>query len=65
MFDSPTFLGGTNRETRVAAVQFKQTMQAFSKQIQGLMFDEDGLSQGAPFIWDALDPEQAPFSLTI
>ena len=65
MFDSPKFLNGTNRETRTAAEKFKEAMQAFSKKVQSRSFDEDGLSQGAPFIWRALDPEEAPFSLTI
>ncbi|KAF2443465.1 Lipoxygenase [Karstenula rhodostoma CBS 690.94] len=65
MFDSPTFLNGTNRETRTAAAKFKEEMFSFSKEIQGRKFDKDGLSQGAPFIWKALDPTEAPFSLTI
>nr|QCS26861.1 putative manganese lipoxygenase [Didymosphaeria variabile] len=65
MFDSPTLLGGTNRETRTAAAKFKETMQSFSKEIKARTFDKDGLSLGAPFIWRALDPEEAPFSLSI
>ncbi|KAL5399949.1 hypothetical protein PMIN06_005389 [Paraphaeosphaeria minitans] len=65
MFDSPTFLNGSNRETRTAATNFKEAMFAFSRRIQGRTFDKDGLSQGAPFIWRALDPTEAPFSLTI
>ncbi|KAJ4289623.1 hypothetical protein N0V90_010952 [Kalmusia sp. IMI 367209] len=65
MFDSPTFLGGTNKQTQIAAETFKKAMQKFSKQVQGRTFDEDGLSQGTPFVWQALDPLVAPFSLTI
>ncbi|KAK7185425.1 arachidonate 8-lipoxygenase [Paraphaeosphaeria sporulosa] len=65
MFDSPTFLNGTNRETRTAAAEFKEAMFTFSKQIRSRTFNRDGLSQGAPFIWRALDPTEAPFSLTI
>ena len=65
MFDSSTFLGGTNKQTQVAAEAFKKAMQEFSKKVHGRTFDEEGLSQGAPFVWQALDPLVAPFSLTI
>jgi arachidonate 15-lipoxygenase (second type)/8-lipoxygenase (S-type) len=65
MFDDPEFLRGTNNATRSAAEKFKEEMDAFSKEIQGRRFDKNGLSQGAPFIWRALDPKEAPFSLSI
>ncbi|KAF1979237.1 Lipoxygenase [Bimuria novae-zelandiae CBS 107.79] len=65
MFDSPTFLNGTNDNTRTAANKFKQAMQEFSKEVRARTFDKNGLSQGAPFLWKALDPLEAPFSLTI
>lgn len=65
MFDSPKFLNGTNRETRAAAANFSNAMRKLSKKVQGQAFDKNGLSHGAPFIWEALDPLVAPFSLTI
>jgi arachidonate 15-lipoxygenase (second type)/8-lipoxygenase (S-type) len=65
MFDSPVFLGGTNSATRSAAEAFKEAMNSFGKKIQDRTFDENGLCQGAPFIWRALNPKVAPFSLTI
>lgn len=65
MFDSDKFLNGTNSETREAAAKFKDDMRAFSAKVRGQTFDEDGLSQGAPFVWQALDPLEAPFSLSI
>lgn len=65
MFDSPKFLNGTNRETRAAAAKFNNAMHNFSRKVRGRTFDRNGLSQGAPFVWEALDPLEAPFSLTI
>lgn len=65
MFDSPKFLNGTNDQTRAAASKFKDDMRKFSTKIRGLTFDGNGLSQGAPFVWQALDPLEAPFSLSI
>lgn len=65
MFNNVTFLAGTNAQTRAAAETFKSTMQTFSEQVQARTFDEDGLSQGMPFLWQALDPNVAPYSLTI
>lgn len=65
MFDNETFLSGTNAQTRAAATTFKSTMQAFSERVQARTFDADGLSQGMPFLWQALDPSVAPYSLTI
>jgi arachidonate 15-lipoxygenase (second type)/8-lipoxygenase (S-type) len=65
MFDSPKFLDGTNSETRAAAEKYKNDMRKFSTEIRGRTFDENGLCQGAPFVWKALDPLEAPFSLSI
>lgn len=65
MFNNSTFLAGTNDRTRLAAAKFKSTLQTFSLQVQARTFDADGLSQGMPFVWQALDPSVAPYSLTI
>ena len=65
MFDSPQFLDGTNDATRTAAAKFQNAMKAFSEKIKNRKFDRNGLSQGAPFIWKALDPLEAPFSVSI
>lgn len=65
MFNNSTFLAGTNARTRAAAATFAGTMRDFSQQVQARAFDSDGLSQGMPFLWQALDPSVAPYSLTI
>ncbi|EMD01099.1 hypothetical protein BAUCODRAFT_61447 [Baudoinia panamericana UAMH 10762] len=64
MFDDQAMLGKMNAQTRSAASAFMSSMQAFSSQVSGRTFGSDGLSQGMPFIWQALDPNVAPFSLT-
>ncbi|GAM84716.1 hypothetical protein ANO11243_027170 [Dothideomycetidae sp. 11243] len=65
MFDLPDFLARANAETRQANTLFKTQMSAFSQVVQARAFDEDGLSQGMPFIWTSLDPLNTPFYLTV
>lgn len=65
MFNNSTFLAETNRQTIAAAATFKSKMVAFSEQVKARTFDSNGLSQGMPFIWQALDPSVATYSLTI
>jgi hypothetical protein len=64
IFDSEDFLNRTNPATQAAAATFQQKMQEFSGQVSSRRFDAHGLSQGMPFVWQALDPNVAPFSLS-
>ncbi|GAB1727536.1 hypothetical protein NU195Hw_g549t1 [Hortaea werneckii] len=64
MFADANMLARMNEQTRDAATEFRSAMQAQSAKVSGRTFDADGLSQGMPFIWRALDPERAPYSLT-
>lgn len=64
-FNDPTMLSKFNSATQSAAATFKSTMTQFSATVSSRTFDSNGLSQGMPFIWNALDPNVAPFSLTI
>jgi arachidonate 15-lipoxygenase (second type)/8-lipoxygenase (S-type) len=64
MFDDAVMLSRTNPKTKAAAAKFKRSMQAFSAEVSGRTFDADGLSQGMPFVWKALDPNVAPYSIT-
>ncbi|KAI0460168.1 lipoxygenase [Xylaria acuta] len=61
LFDDETLLARTNTETRAAAAKFKATMTDFSTEVRARTFDENGLNRGMPFIWDALDPNYAPY----
>jgi arachidonate 15-lipoxygenase (second type) / 8-lipoxygenase (S-type) len=62
LFDDPIMLSRMNDATQHAARRFQNAMGKFSENVT---FDEDGLSQGMPFVWKALDPEVAPFYLAI
>lgn len=64
MFDGDFFLSKTNSQTRAANEEFKSTMEDFSSKVRSRSFDENGLSQGMPFIWQALDPKVMPYSIT-
>ncbi|ROW13068.1 hypothetical protein VPNG_05958 [Cytospora leucostoma] len=64
MFDDEEMLARMNAETRAAAVAFEGTMQAFSDEVGARSFGPDGLSQGMPFLWQALDPSVVPYSVT-
>ena len=65
MFDDPGMLALMNADTQAAAEVFLESMQGFSAQVQARAFDAQGLAQGMPFLWRALDPNVAPYSLTI
>ncbi|KAH8160652.1 hypothetical protein CIB48_g7593 [Xylaria polymorpha] len=61
LFDDETLLARTNTATRAAAAKFKATMMDFSTEVRARKFDENGLNRGMPAIWDALDPNFAPY----
>jgi hypothetical protein len=64
MFDDTEMLALMTPEVRTAAAEFKSAMQAFSDEVGGRSFDGEGLSQGMPFLWQALDPKVVPYSIT-
>ncbi|KIW10388.1 hypothetical protein PV08_11350 [Exophiala spinifera] len=64
MFNDPPMLARMNPTTQQAASTFFNSMQAFSGQVSSRRFDAEGLSQGMPFLWQALDPNVAPYSIT-
>lgn len=63
MFDDNFFLSKTNSQTRSANDAFMSSMKSFSSQVSSRSFDANGLSQGMPFIWQALDPNVMPFNI--
>ena len=65
MFNDTALLSRTNPATTSAAERFYAEMEAFSEVVGARTFDDKGLSQGMPFIWKALDPEVAPYYLTV
>jgi arachidonate 15-lipoxygenase (second type)/8-lipoxygenase (S-type) len=65
MFADNAMLKRMNLNTRNAAAAFKKTMDAFSSTVKARGFDSNGLSQGMPFVWTGLDPNVAPFGVTV
>ncbi|KAK3681194.1 hypothetical protein LTR37_020943 [Vermiconidia calcicola] len=63
-FDDEAMLSRMNAETRAAAAKFKRQMKAFSSKVSSRGFDAGGLSEGMPFVWQASDPNVAPYSIT-
>lgn len=64
MFDDPSMLSLMNNATQAAAATFYSSMHSFSQQVAARKFDQNGLSQGMPFVWQALNPNVAPYSIT-
>lgn len=54
-----------NPETQAAAKEFANKMEAQGKKVDARGFDGEGLSQGMPFVFRALDPASIPFYLAI
>ena len=66
MFAAPELLIRARRPAILRAVRrFMREMTALSEEIRGRGFDERGLSQGMPFVWQQLDPAQIPFFLSV
>lgn len=66
MFDDPAMLTRMDGRVAAAAAAFGETMRAFGEDVVGARtFGPDGLAQGMPFVWRALDPNVVPWSLTI
>ncbi|KAH8926861.1 putative lipoxygenase [Atractiella rhizophila] len=65
MWNDDELLDRSNAKVRTAAQNFRTKMLDFSRVVSARDFDEDGLSQGMPFVWKNLDPLTVPFYLTI
>ncbi|KAK6514532.1 hypothetical protein TWF281_004730 [Arthrobotrys megalospora] len=65
MFDDPLMLLRMKPAVGAANTAFKNTMTARSTAVKNRAFDSNGLSQGMPFVWKTLDPDVAPWSLTV
>ncbi|KAI6352765.1 hypothetical protein MCOR25_009308 [Pyricularia grisea] len=65
VFAAPELLLGNGAQYRRANREYVETMGRISEEIKARRFDEDGLSQGMPFIWQALDPGAIPFFLSV
>lgn len=48
-----------------AAKTFRSEMEGIGKNVSSKNFDENGLSQGMPFVWKVLDPTKIPYFLCV
>lgn len=65
MFNGTSMLLRMNEKIAQASADFTNDMLAQSEVVSSRVFDAEGLSQGMPFIWKALDPQRSPYYLTI
>lgn len=65
MFSSDEFLNKCHPEVKEAASLFYNEMKVFSQNVRQRSFDAEGLSQGMPFLWQALDPSRIPYFLSV
>ena len=65
MFGNSGFLAGASAVVRQAASRLQDRMMSISQMIQARTFDDNGLSQGMPFLWKNLDPSRIPFFLSV
>ncbi|KAK2592193.1 hypothetical protein QQS21_010112 [Conoideocrella luteorostrata] len=64
-FSDADLLLSLNDETKRAAGVFESSMRKLSAEIESRGFDGEGLCRGAPFLWRALDPKVALFTMSI
>ena len=60
-----TVAGMMPKKVQDAAKRFRDEMQSIGEWVEGKKFDEQGLSQGMPFLWKVLDPRVIPFFLSV
>ena len=67
MFSQGAFGNGSVLPSNVttAAMRFRSDMEGIGEMIDGKTFDENGLSQGMPFVWKVLDPRKIPYFLSV
>ncbi|KAI9762126.1 MAG: hypothetical protein M4579_000606 [Chaenotheca gracillima] len=65
MFSGRSFLSGASEPILRAAMSFEADMLHVSDRIQARVFNGEGLSQGMPFLYQALDPRWIPYYLSV
>lgn len=64
-FSTPKLLARNGPAFAAANAKYVEEMTQISKNISSRGFDSQGLSQGMPFVWTALDPSLNPFFLSV
>lgn len=65
MFSDPAFLGATTEGVVNASTVFMTALYALGVKAQSKQFDDQGLSQGMPFVWNDINPLAMPFFLAV
>lgn len=67
MFSEGAFNNGTYLPSSVktAARRFRDDMTRIGTRMDTKGFDDDGLSQGMPYVWKVLDPRKIPYFLSV
>ena len=65
MFSSDEFLNKCRPEVKGAASFFYSEMGILNQRARQRRFDAEGLSQGMPFLWQALDRSRIPYFLSV
>jgi len=64
-FSDEGMLKRLNKKTGDAAAKYLKSMKKLSGDIRARTFDKNGLCQGMPFCWKALDPGTIPFFFSV
>ena len=64
-FDDQKLLERLNEKTMMEAVIFLESMKKLIAKIRAKSFDKNGLSEGMPFIWRAVDPGTIPYFFAV
>lgn len=65
LFKDKDLVSRFNDKAKAAVTVYENSLAALSDKISRRTFDKNGLSQGAPFLWKALDPKVALYAMTI
>ncbi|KAH7146704.1 lipoxygenase [Dactylonectria estremocensis] len=65
MCNSENLLAGTVKAVAAANERFMEETGHISQEISNREFNDEGLSQGMPFVWTGMDPGVIPFYLSV
>ncbi|KAI0160181.1 lipoxygenase [Xylariaceae sp. FL1272] len=65
MWDDPLLLSRMVPQVAAANHTFTDKMNKFSTEIRARAFDKNGLSRGAPFMWNIMDPNWAAYNSVV
>lgn len=64
-FEDQEMLAKLNTQTRMEAARYLAKMKKLGERIRAKSFDVEGLSEGMPFVWKAVDPLTIPYFFAV